>query len=229
MEIAPGVHKVDGTQWVNCYLVTNDLAFFVVDTGMPGNGKNIVDYIVKQGKKPSDLACIVLTHSDIDHAGSAAELKSLTGANVAIHEADAPVLAGEKEGKRMKGITGLLFRLMRSRMKYQHLKADTLLKDGDVIGGYQVIHCPGHTEGSIVLYHPKDVIFVGDVLRCDDKGNPVLPRRRMTLDIAQATDSVKKISQLEFNVMLPGHGEPVVNEASRMVKALLTTQGEKYV
>lgn len=221
MEIAPGVHKVDGAQWVNCYLVIKDTTFFVVDTGIPGNGKNIADYIVRQGKNPSDLACIVLTHSDIDHSGSAAELKSLTGANVAIHEADAPVLAGEKEGKRMKGITALLFRFMRRRMKYQHLKADMLLKDGDVIGGYQVIHCPGHTEGSIALYHPKDVIFVGDVLSCDDKGNPVLPRRQMTIDLAQATDSVKKISRLEFSVMLPGHGYPMTNEASRKVRDLL--------
>ena len=49
---------------------------------------------------------------DIDHSGSAAELKRITGAKVAIHSGDAPSLSGEKELKRVKGFIGVIFRLM---------------------------------------------------------------------------------------------------------------------
>jgi hydroxyacylglutathione hydrolase len=128
-------------------------------------------------------------------------------------------LSGEKEGKSPKGVMGLLFRLMRGRLKYRPVKADILLNDGDIIGDYQVVHCPGHTEGSIALYHPTDTIFVGDALRVDLKGNPGPPRSGVTPNMRQAMDSVKKISQLEFNTMLPGHVVPVTSGASHRVKA----------
>ena len=63
---------------------------------MPGNERKIVEYAKKLGMEPGRLSYIILTHPDIDHSGSAAKLKGLTGAKVAIHEADAPRLSGEK-------------------------------------------------------------------------------------------------------------------------------------
>jgi hypothetical protein len=39
--------------------------------------------------------------------------------------------------------------------------------------------------------------------------------------MAQAMDSVKKIANLEFSVLLPGHGAPVIEEASGKVRSLL--------
>ena len=220
MEIIPGVHKVDGVRGANSYLVISDSEGIVVDTGMPGNGKNIADYITKLGKKLGDISYIVLTHSDIDHSGSAAELKALTGAKLAVHAVDAAALSGEMRMKRPKGILMPLFWLMSKMIRFHLMKPDVMLKDGDIIGDYKVVHCPGHTGGSISLYHLPDIIFVGDALRSDGKGNPLLPSSVMSLDMVQAIDSVKKISNLEFSVLLPGHGTPVIKEASRKVRNL---------
>lgn len=221
MEIVPGIHRVDGIRGANSYLAVGESALIVIDTGMPGNGGKIADYLSKLGKKPGDVSYIVLTHSDIDHSGSAAELKALTGARLAVHAADAAGLSGAKSLKKPRGILAPLFGIVRKLIRLQPVKADIILKDGDTIGGYRVVHCPGHTAGSIALYRPGDLIFVGDALRSDSRGNPRLPSSLLSGDMAQALDSVKKISSLEFGILLPGHGAPVIKDASGRVKSLL--------
>ena len=82
----------------------------VVDTGMPGNADRILACAERFGRA-GGIRYIVLTHSDMDHVGSAARLKELTGAAVAIHWLDAPVLAGTE--KSAKG--GRLMGALRSR------------------------------------------------------------------------------------------------------------------
>ena len=91
MRLADGVYKVDGGRAANVYLVETGHGLLVVDTGMPGNARRIVAFIQGIGRQAADLRYIVLTHCDIDHTGSVAGLKELTGAEVAIHELDGPV------------------------------------------------------------------------------------------------------------------------------------------
>ena len=110
MELNSGIHKVDGVRGANCYLVPAADGFYLIDTGMPGNAQKIIQYLKALGKNEKDLHMILLTHSDMDHSGSAAELKRRTGAKLAIHEGDAPSLSGAKELKKVKGVLGLLFR-----------------------------------------------------------------------------------------------------------------------
>ena len=119
-----------------------------------GQRCRIIDYVQSLGCRRSDVKTIVLTHSDMDHAGSAARLKEETNAKVAIHEADAPRLSGEKEWKKVKGVLGLFLRAAGAVMRFNRLQADVLLKDSDIINGLTVIHTPGHIEGSICLYLP---------------------------------------------------------------------------
>jgi len=172
-------------------------------------------------KATEEIKLIILTHSDIDHSGSAAELKRITGAKVAIHSGDAPSLSGEMELKRVKGFIGVLFRLMARFMKFQTIKPDIILKDGDEIDNLSVIHTPGHTKGSICLHKANDVLFAGDAVRTDNRGNLKLSPRAMTLNAQEALESVRKIAGLEFDVLLPGHGKAVLHDASVKVNKLL--------
>jgi glyoxylase-like metal-dependent hydrolase (beta-lactamase superfamily II) len=221
LEIAEGIHLIPRVRGANAYLVRSNEGITVVGTGLPGSAGKILAYVESIGCHPSDVKTIVLTHSDMDHAGSAARLKEETHAKVAIHEADAPGLSGEKEWKRAKGISGFFFRVISAVMRFSRLKADVPLKDSDIIDGLTVIHTPGHTEGSICLYLPARALFVGDALLTDDERTLSLPRKSMSMDMDQAKESIKKASQLEYSVLLPGHGPPIEQNASGITKEFL--------
>lgn len=211
------IHRIEGVRGANSYLALSDEGAAVIDAGMPGNEKRIIEYVRSVGVEPSELRYIILTHPDIDHSGSVAKLKGLTNAKVAIHEADAPRLSGEKKLKEVKGPTGALFGAMGAFMRFTPVKPDVLLKDSDRILDLTVVHTPGHTEGSISLYREKEAIFVGDALRTDASGMPRLPPGPMTVDMDQAKESIRKISTYQFSALLPGHGPPTTRDASRIM------------
>ena len=221
MEIKKGIYLLDGIRGANSYLYVSEDSISVIDTGMPGNAERILEQIKTLNKTAQDVKLIILTHSDIDHSGSAAQLKKLTGAKVAIHGGDAPSLSGEKELKRVKGFIGFIFRLVSRFMRFQPIKPDIILKDGDVLDHLKVIHTPGHTQGSICLYKAGDILFAGDAVRTDKNGNLKLPPEWMSLNMPEALESVKKMAKLEFDILLPGHGAPVMNKASTKLKELL--------
>jgi len=222
LEITEGIHLIPRIRGANTYLVKRDHSITVVDTGLPGNAGKIIDYVQSIGSHPSDIKTIVLTHSDMDHAGSVARLKEETNAKVAIHEADAPRLSGEKELKAVKGMLGVFLRAVGAVMRFNRVKADVLLKDSDIIDGLTVIHTPGHTEGSICLLLPGRALFVGDALLANDERVLSLPRRSMSTDLDQAKESIKKVSELEYSVLLPGHGPPIERDASAITREFVT-------
>jgi hydroxyacylglutathione hydrolase len=176
VEIVSGIHHVNGVRGANCYLVVSGDTILIVDTGMPGNGRRILKYLKGLGRDPAEVGYIVLTHSDIDHSGSAFELKRVTGAKVAIHEGDARRLSGEEKLKEVRGIISPLFKVMAKLIRFRPVKPDLLLREGDEIGGFRVIYTPGHTRGSACVHRPGELLFAGDALRSDKHGNPEPPQ-----------------------------------------------------
>jgi glyoxylase-like metal-dependent hydrolase (beta-lactamase superfamily II) len=222
MEISPGIHKIDGLNGANSFLVITAEGSAIVDTGLPGSEKKIVEYCKSVGVEPEKITYIILTHPDIDHSGSVAKLKGLLmDAKVAIHEADAPRLSGEKKLKEVKGAMGVLFGVMGPVMRFTPFPPDIMLKDSDKLLDLAVVYTPGHTEGSICLYRENSAIFVGDALRTDSAGKLRLPPGPMTADMDQAKESIKKISVLNYALLLPGHGAPITNGASAAVASFV--------
>jgi glyoxylase-like metal-dependent hydrolase (beta-lactamase superfamily II) len=218
LEVIPNIHKVDGVRGSNAYLVSDQEGLILIDTGMPGNAQKIIDYVNSINRKPSEITRIVLTHCHMDHVGSVQELKGLTNAKVAIHREDAPFLTGEKSLPSPKGAVGVAFKAFSPFVKTKPVQPDILLEEGDRVGGMTVVHTPGHTPGSIALYDPeKKLIFIGDTMRYQN-GKLTGPPEQFTPDMSEALRSIKKVSLMEFDVMLSGHGDPLLPNASQMVK-----------
>ena len=233
MELGGNIHLIPKVRGANTYAVLGGTQvgggghLTLIDTGMPGNAGRIIEFLKSLAKEEMASFTIVLTHPDIDHSGSVAELKEKLGnVKVAIHEADAPRLTGEEPLKEVRGFVGLLFKAMSPFMKFKPVTPDVLLKDGEQVDGLSVIHTPGHTQGSICLYSERlKAMFVGDALRTDKNAMPKLPSAAMTFNIEEAKNSVRKIASYEFELLLPGHGPPILTDASKKVKDLAASLG----
>jgi glyoxylase-like metal-dependent hydrolase (beta-lactamase superfamily II) len=216
MEIVPGIHQVDGVNG-NCFLIVRD-ELTLIDTGMPRNSAKIVNYIQDiLNRKPTDIKTIVLTHFHIDHVGDASDLKKLSGAKVAIHEADADYVAGRKTQPAPRGVKGMIFKvLIPLFFGSRPVEPDIKLNDGDTIAGLTTIHTPGHTPGSICLFDPvSKSLFAGDLLMFN--GSKIEMGSSLS-DPDEVQQSIKKITAIDFDIMLSGHGIPLRPDASLKVR-----------
>jgi glyoxylase-like metal-dependent hydrolase (beta-lactamase superfamily II) len=107
------------------------------------------------------------------------------------------------------------------------------LEDGqvlDILGGLTVLHTPGHTPGSLCLYHQANrILFCGDLLT---HGHPLTGRgglrygpRVFSVDPQQMESSVRRLSRRPIDVLCVGHGEPIVSQASPRIESLLGGPG----
>jgi glyoxylase-like metal-dependent hydrolase (beta-lactamase superfamily II) len=217
MELIPGVHQVDGVVG-NCYIIIGD-GLILIDTGLPNKTQKILDYLKNTlDCIPSDIETIILTHYHLDHSGNAYELWDSTGAKIAIHADDAGYISGEVPMPGPGGIWGLIYSIFKIFFKFKPVQPDILLHDNDKIAGMTCIHTPGHTPGSICLYDPKfDILFVGDTIRNID-GHLEAPPAKFSRNMDQVKQSIQKIAKLDFNIMLSGHGTPVMRDASIKVR-----------
>ena len=218
MEIIPNVHRIPGVSGVNVYLLLGR-TLTLVDTGMPGSAEAILDYVRGLGRTLADLTRIVITHHHVDHVGSLAALKEWTQALALAHPADAPYIAGERPRRK---------RLFSPRMPLlsssELVPVDVPMEDGhalDVLCGATVVHVPGHTPGSVALHFPVErLLIAGDAI--DRRGNRLsTPVEPFTDDIEQAIASIRRLATLDFDVLCPGHGDPIIGRAAEQVREML--------
>jgi glyoxylase-like metal-dependent hydrolase (beta-lactamase superfamily II) len=180
---------------VNCYIIGDEETkeAVVIDPG--GDEDQILEVLNHHGLQ---LKTIIDTHGHFDHVDANQPLKDATGAQIAIHEADAAMLA--KPSAEAMFFTGNRLRLS---------AADILLKEGDVLsfGKYRlkVLHTPGHTPGGISLVMEGDtLVYVGDLLFQGSIGRTDFPGGSFE-DLINAVKT--KIFTLGDNyTVYPGHG-----------------------
>jgi glyoxylase-like metal-dependent hydrolase (beta-lactamase superfamily II) len=218
-ELVPGVHLVDGSIGCNTYLIVDD-GVTLIDTGLKGNEKRIYDCLGKLGYGPKDIRRIVITHAHIDHINCLSRLKADTGALVMASEQDAEVIEGSRPIKGVGGFFGAFIRLLRLYYRYTPVKVDVRLKDGDKIGNLEAILLSGHSAGNIGLYgRERGIIFSSDTIRVLN-GRVAAPHPRFTEDGEKAMEAIERMAALDFSVLLPGHGKPVIGNASDEVREL---------
>lgn len=224
------------------YLIEASGGLALVDCGMPRQEGVILRLLGRLGR--SDLKLIFLTHAHVDHAGSAAALKRLTGAPVAIHLLDAPALtAGKMPARSRRPLLRLIMPLAQGLLHADPVKPDLLLEDGDSLEPFgipgRVVHTPGHTPGSACLVLENTDGFAGDLDSSSQElrqpvaftgfiGDLASSSRKPHLqnsfaeDWEQLRQSYRRLRELQLERAYPGHGRSPVD--GNILRGLLDSE-----
>jgi glyoxylase-like metal-dependent hydrolase (beta-lactamase superfamily II) len=144
------------------------------------------------------LKQILVTHAHIDHVGGALRLKQLTGAPILLNENDLPLLNMMAQQAAWVGMK-----------TPETAPPDANLTDGQLVGlehyPAQVIHTPGHSQGSVCLHFaPLKLLVAGDTLFAGSIGRTDLPGG----DYEQIIDSIQSrlLALPDETRVLTGHG-----------------------
>jgi len=144
----------------------------------PGDdSEEIVNAIDRHGFELQAIAC---THAHLDHIGGVAGLKKRKpAAQVIIHPADEPIYQQLPNQPAWLGIpksqwSEFGFDFEAPPQVDEHWSDGQTYQLGEL--SFQVIHCPGHTPGHVVLFEPTErKVFVGDCLFAGSIGRTDLP------------------------------------------------------
>jgi glyoxylase-like metal-dependent hydrolase (beta-lactamase superfamily II) len=223
---------------VNVYLV-EDEPLTLIDAG-PNSGTSfdvLQRGVAELGYSLEDIGLIVVTHQHIDHVGLVSLVAARSGADVAAIAAAVPFIENFSEESRMDdefahdlmlrhGISADVATALRAvsgafRAWGAAARVTTPLRDGDAVElrdrTLQALHRPGHSP-SDTIFHDRErrMLIAGDHLLAHVSSNPLLARPRGGADsrprtLIQYLDSLSKTRGMDVDVVLTGHGEPIVD------------------
>jgi glyoxylase-like metal-dependent hydrolase (beta-lactamase superfamily II) len=201
-----------------CYVLKAD-GVVAIDAGAPNKAGKFLSGLRRAGVRPDALDLIVLTHGHWDHAGSAGDMKTATGARIAMHESEVPWLEQSLLPKLPGGMTlwgsilSSLLGLITPLLKIPPAEVDVVLTNGGLslaefgIAG-RVMYTPGHSRGSVSVLLDSGEAFVGDLamnafpLRLTP-GLPIIAE-----DPAAVISSWRLLLEAGARRIYPAHGKP---------------------
>jgi glyoxylase-like metal-dependent hydrolase (beta-lactamase superfamily II) len=141
-------------------------------------------------------ACIVLTNRN--HVRAANLVRARTGARVAIHPADA------------------------GHARTQGAEVDSELQLANRVGPFVLVGVPSKSPGEVALHWPeRRVLIVGDAVIGNPPGHCSLLPDAVIDDPAQLRVSVRRLLNVDFDVLLVGDGESILSGAKERLRALV--------
>ena len=183
-KISDSLYFIQGRRYdSNSILVISDISF-VVDTGTGMLFSELANELARCGHPPNKIDAIVNTHCHFDHVGG----NHYFDCPVHIHEQDLQHLAQGDEYTAAN-----MFDMQLTPTKPLALEKE--------FHGWEIIHTPGHSQGSICLYK-KPYLISGDTLFADGIGRTDLPGGNGE----QMQKSLDLLTKLDYGWILPGHG-----------------------
>ncbi len=191
-----GVSLIIGDGLCSNMYVIGSKNVLVVDTGVGNYANPVWPQLEKLGVTSDKVKGVVLTHAHHDHAMGAFIILERADPKVYVHRLDAGHIASHLGSNLVK------------------------VEDGDTIPTelwlLEVIWTPGHTEGGMCLYARREkILFSGDTVFPDGLYGAYYGESG-SLDAM--VDSLRRLSELEVDIMLPGHGWPVFDGARYHIK-----------
>jgi glyoxylase-like metal-dependent hydrolase (beta-lactamase superfamily II) len=216
VKINDQLHEIN-LGYVKVFLIKSKDGFILIDTGLPNSEKKIISYINSIGKSVSDIKYIILTHSHMDHFGSAYALQKMSNAHLGISEKGMLYVDGTKgllmpvsNSKSVKNNFFVrLLPIIAKFIKPKFIKPDMKLKEGifpkEMGINAKIIETPGHTKDSISIYLiDSKTAIVGDLMQGTDKRLEIPP---FFEDYISLINSINKIKELKPDLICVSHGK----------------------
>lgn len=254
-EVLAGVYRLDlpltgsPLRQTNGYLIRGDDGWILVDCGwnLPDVLEALTSQVTDLGARLEDIRTLVITHFHSDHYGLAGTLIGLTQARMLMHRLD--WLFVERELTDFSGAVDRLDHWLRlngappelvdeeqrrtadMHRRYTVHEPDVKLEDGHVITAgnrqFQVVWTPGHTSGHICLFDAeRRVLLSGDHVLDPITPNVSMNREYQENPLGQYLQSLRKVAELDADLVLPAHGLPF-RGARRRVEELLAHHDER--
>ena len=210
-----------------------DRGWVLVDTGVVGAKKFIVNAAEARFGKGARPSAIVLTHGHFDHVGTLEDLAAEWDVPVYAHRIEHAYLDGSAayppgDPKVGGGLMAKLSPLYPTKPVNVSSRLQALPEDGTVpeMSGWRWIHTPGHSVGHVSLWRESDrTLIVGDAFVTTAAESayataiqaPELhgPPRYYTVDWGAARASVETLAQLDPDLVITGHGRAMQGPALR--------------
>ena len=162
-------------------------------------GDEIEDILALVRKHNLQVKQIVITHAHIDHVGGAMKLRAATGAPILLNQNDYGLLKMLDVQAAWIGVPAP-----------GKVEIDHSITTGETVSAgshtAQILHTPGHTEGSICLYfQPEKKLIAGDTLFAGSIGRTDLPGGDMQKIMRSLHNTLMGLP--DETVVVPGHGE----------------------
>jgi len=179
----------------NIYVLGKEEAT-IVDTGVGNRANPIFPQLAELGVMPENIKQVIITHAHHDHAMGVFLILEQANPSVFVHEDDTKYIASSFGEALVKVVEDDII--------------DT------AIGSFEVYLTPGHTNGSMCLYNAgKKILISGDTVFPDGSYGRY-DGESGSLDAM--IDSLKKLTELDCEIMLPGHGSPVFQDANSHIQ-----------
>ena len=225
---------------VNCYLI-EDAPLTLIDTGPNSGKSldDLERALAGHGRRIEDLELIVLTHQHMDHLGLLEILARRSGAEVAALDVLAPYLANFSRSAaaddefaqgvmRRNGVPDDLATVVGAmaaafRAFGSSGRVTRPLRDGDELAfrdrTLRIHHRPGHSPSDTIFWEPeREILVAGDHLLPHISSNPLVsrplsgdPDQPRPQALVQYIDSMRNTRELPARLVLPGHGDPILD------------------